>query len=446
MEATKKSPTTSSRWLHSREKELIYNVFQFFSEEKANREPVIPLAKVIERTAKATKVSERTVRRICSGSHQASQKEKEPEQPVFSSPKKKQCRAPVRNIDNFDKNVVRKTVLQFYERKEIPTLPKVREALQEKISFTGCKETLRKILKDIGFRFSKVDGRRFLMERTDVVAARLTFLREIRHLKKSSRNIVYLDETWINQNYTDGKCWQDTTAERATGINPPTGKGSRLILLHAGTKEGFVENAELIFQAKNDGDYHHQMNSTVFEEWFKTQLLPNISPNSVIVMDNAAYHSVLLEKMPALSWRKSDLWDWLVKKGAQPSVDMYKMELYHMAKSLSVGRKYRIDTIAEEAGHKIIRLPPYNCQYNPIELIWAQVKSYVGKRNTFKMADLKPLLKEAINQVTAQHWSKAVQHAEQLQEEDSKNDIAFDHFVESFIINTSDTSDDEFSD
>ena len=35
MEATKKSPATSSRWLHSREKELIYNVFQFFSEEKA---------------------------------------------------------------------------------------------------------------------------------------------------------------------------------------------------------------------------------------------------------------------------------------------------------------------------------------------------------------------------------------------------------------------------
>ena len=84
-----KSPATSSRWLHSREKELIYNVFQFFSEEKANRGPIIPLSRAIERTVKATKVSEKTVRRICSGFHQASVTEKEPEQPVFSSPKKK---------------------------------------------------------------------------------------------------------------------------------------------------------------------------------------------------------------------------------------------------------------------------------------------------------------------------------------------------------------------
>lgn len=66
----------------------------------------------------------------------------------------------------------------------------------------------------------------------------------------------------------------------------------------------------------------------------KTQLLPNISPNSLIVMDNAPYHPVLREKMPTISWKKSDLRDWLVKKGAQPSEDMMKMELYNMAKNL----------------------------------------------------------------------------------------------------------------
>lgn len=110
---------------------------------------------------------------------------------------------------------------------------------------------------------------------------------------------MYLDETWVNQNHTVGKCWTDTASKQATGVKSPTGKESHLIILHAGTRNGFVDNTELMFQAKNDGDYHNQMNSAVFENWFKYQLLPNIADNSVIVTDNASYHSVQLEKKPS---------------------------------------------------------------------------------------------------------------------------------------------------
>ena len=95
-------------------------------------------------------------------------------------------------------------------------------------------------------------------------------------MKQSSNDILYLDETWINQNYTVSKCWQDTTSSGGSEVKPPLGKGSQLIILHAGTKDGFLENAELIFQAKNDEDYHHQMNAACFEKWFRTQLIPNI--------------------------------------------------------------------------------------------------------------------------------------------------------------------------
>ena len=37
-------------------------------------------------------------------------------------------------------------------------------------------------------------------------------------------------------------------------------------------------------------------------------------------------------------------------------------------------RTYEIDKIAKDFGHCVIRLPPYYCEFNPIELIWAQVK------------------------------------------------------------------------
>lgn len=437
--------TPQSARLRSQAKEVIYNVNRYFLDEKANRGPLLPVTQALARTASATKVSQSTVKRICSKLNQQWETEDEHQKPVFHSPKKTQP-ATVTNFDDFDQCVLRRTVLELYERKEIPTVSKITEILREKISYKGSVESLRKVLLKIGFKFSKIDGRKFLMERSDVALTRTRFLRQMRQCKQSFENYVYLDETWVNQNYTVGKCWIDTSSDKATGVNPPTGKGSRLIIVHAGTKEGFVPNARHIFQAKNDGDYHKQMNATVFQEWFETKLLPNIPQNSVIVMDNASYHSVHLERNPTTAWRKEAIKEWLIAKGAQPRDDMLKVELYDLAKKLCNGKKtYVIDAIAAEAGHKVVRLPPYHCQYNPIELIWAQVKCYVAKKNTFKSAELKPLVEEAVDSITPENWKQAVRHAEELQEQDARQDIAVERFVESFVVNIEESSDDELS-
>ena len=147
------------------------------------------------------------------------------------------------------------------------------------------------------------------MERNDVVCARSKFLREMNQLKKKHDSIVYLDKTWVNQNYTVNKCWINKETEKATGIAPPMGKGSRLIILDAGTKYGFTKNTQLIFKAKNDGDYHNHMNSIVFQQWFQDRLLPNYQPSSAIMMENASYHSMLLDKQPTSAWKKEDIVD-----------------------------------------------------------------------------------------------------------------------------------------
>ena len=58
-------------------------------------------------------------------------------------------------------------------------------------------------------------------------------------------------------------------------------------------------NTTLIFQSKKDtGDYHDEMTGEHFEEWFRDRVLPNVSPHSLIVMDNASYHSRIEEEMP----------------------------------------------------------------------------------------------------------------------------------------------------
>ena len=51
-------------------------------------------------------------------------------------------------------------------------------------------------------------------------------------------------------------------------------------------------------------------------------------------------------------------------------------------------KKYRtdktskvIDNIAKKYGHEVIRLPPYHCDLNTTELIWADEKNYVAHDN-----------------------------------------------------------------
>jgi hypothetical protein len=80
------------------------------------------------------------------------------------------------------------------------------------------------------------------------------------------------------------------------GLNQkiPSGKGKRLIVLHAGTRsEGLIDGCDLVFLTKSkDGDYHQEMNSVFFLEWFEKQLMPALKNSSLVVLDNASYHNV----------------------------------------------------------------------------------------------------------------------------------------------------------
>ena len=160
-------------------------------------------------------------------------------------------------------------------------------------------------------------------------------------------------------------------------------------------------------------------------------------------MDNAPYHSVKIDKPPTAANNKNFIKEWLIWKGANPQDHLLKNELLQMAKCYSPAndQNYAIDRIAMENGHKVLRLPPYYCQYNPIELIWAQVKKLVADQNTFKMTDLKELAKGAIAKVTPEGWAKACKHAEEIQMEGAAKEVFIDKFIESLVIDIS--SDDE---
>lgn len=73
--------------------------------------------------------------------------------------------------------------------------------------------------------------------------------------------------------------------------------------------------------------------------------------------------------------------------------------------------KYVIDELFKANNHTVLRLPPYHCELNPIELAWSSVKNHVRMNNTtYKLPDVKNLLIEGINRVDAEMWKNFISH------------------------------------
>lgn len=434
--------------LHRQAREMVYKVHQYFVNEA--REMKCPtcatdnsVARTQVRTAKACGIGLRTVQKIISEGKISLNNSGTIS---LKSPGKHRNRSKeVTELDDFNKNVLRNKIFDMYNNGQFPTAEKLVLEMKNSIGFQGGCWSMLKILKSMGFKHRKSnDGRRFLLERSDIVAARMRFLREMHEIRQAgSSQIYYLDETWVNQNHSRSRCWK--MSDGSGGLKVPIGKGSRLIVCHAGSAvSGFIPQSKLIFRSKSkckSSDYHSEMTAAVFRKWFEEQLLPYLEVNSVIVMDNASIHSLIVDKSPCSNTRKSDIVAWLANKNIPHSSLETRAELLQLVKqNKPLCNKYEIDTIAMQHGHKVVRLPPYHCQYNPIELVWAQVKDYVASRNnTFKLCDVEKLTHEAIDSISIAAWADCVKHAERLQEEDYRREVAADSVMEPIIININET-------
>lgn len=264
---------------------------------------------------------------------------------VKSPNRKRQKPGIVDKIDEFDKNAIRRKVHSFWFNKELPTIPKLLSAINEDETLPNIKKTsLGIVLKSLNFKYTKRQRNSFLLERSDLVAWRRNYLLQIRQFREEGRPIYYLDETWINVGDCSTKVWVDQTVTShrmafleglSTGAPNPTGKGKRLIILHIGSTDGFLQRGLLCFESKkNMSDYHDEMNGQTFKEWFE-EILPLLKDNAVVVMDNAPYHSVKSEKVPNMSWKKADIVNWILLKDEEIDItNKAKNDLIEIVKRL----------------------------------------------------------------------------------------------------------------
>jgi hypothetical protein len=207
--------------------------------------------------------------------------------------------------------------------------------------------TLWRTLQRWGFTYGTGKRRSALKERDYVVLARRRYLRQKRAHRNPDGSLqrpeVYLDETFVNKNHSGQFTWY--LEEDGPWVNKPSGKGPRLIIVHAMTAAGWVQGAELVFEAaKRTGDYHGQMNWANFSTWFAEQLLPHIPARSLIILDNAPYHNVLVEDgVPTPQSRKEQLCAWLTRNAIPWTPDMLKPELYALCKKFAPAPTFRLD-------------------------------------------------------------------------------------------------------
>jgi len=207
--------------------------------------------------------------------------------------------------------------------------------------------TLWRTLQRWGYTSGTGKRRSALKEREYVVLARRRYLRQKRAHRNPDGSLqrpeVYLDETCVNKNHSGPFTWY--LEEDGPWVTTPSGKGPRLIIVHAMTATGWVQGAELVFEAaQRTGDYHGQMNWEHFSTWFAEQLLPHIPARSLIILDNAPYHNVLVEDaVPTPQSRKEQLCAWLTRNAMPWTPDMLKPELYELCKKFAPAPIFRLD-------------------------------------------------------------------------------------------------------
>ena len=332
-------------------------------------------------------------------------------------------------IDDFTRDLLRRTVFEHYRDGKSPTVVSLMEAMRQKTAGTDYQfpygaKTLYRLLRSMGFKYRVVPRKSIRAESYHIIAWRYKYLETIKYFRSLGYADVYLDETWFDSNSCRMKNWTDDSENCV--VTTPDNKGDRIVIVHCGGRSGFISDALLVTHTKMadaPADYHGSMKSDIFENWFEECLLKRLEEPSVIVLDNAPYHSRLLNPKPNSSWKKDKILQFMTNQNIPiphpiPIVHVLLEIIDETLPTSEKKKKYVVDELAASYGHVVLRLPPYHCIFNPIEMVWSEIKRRTASNNLKKksLEEIISILKNACRSVTPENWRNYIDHEEKIED------------------------------
>lgn len=115
--------------------------------------------------------------------------------------------------------------------------------------------------------------------------------------------------------------------------------------------------------------------------------------------------------MPNSTWKVSELRKWLSQRNILHVETIKKDQLLKFCALVNkkIPKKFIIDEyVAKNTCHEILRLPPYHCQYNPIELVWGIAKRFydknIGFAHEYNDAHTNEIWKKSLQHITPEVW------------------------------------------
>lgn len=141
--------------------------------------------------------------------------------------------------------------------------------------------------------------------------------------------IIYIDESWIDHNEIKSRSWSPIGKPTLSEQYGYRYKRTTLLAWTRRSPDGW--GMEVLAPLR----FEWNTNTDIFNTWIEECLCPELKPWDIVVLDNASFH-------------KSE--------------------------------KTRI--LIEKRGARLLYLPPYSPDLNPIENYWALLKLYVRKYNS----------------------------------------------------------------
>ena len=142
----------------------------------------------------------------------------------------------------------------------------------------------------------------------------------------------------------------------------------------------------------------------------------------ILVIDNAPYHSRLLDEFRRPKKRKADMKFWLSQHGIaydeRELNDLLWLKITEFLKNYR-GEKYFLDAQLKSQQIEVVRMPPYHCDFNPIEKCWAFRKQFVAAKNQSKnnLADLTLWWEESRQAMTLDHIGKLFERVIRIEDQ-----------------------------